>query len=59
MIKYQNSLAEDDFLYSFIEGMKEDMKYKECPYIKVLAPKDQMDAVEEAFWEVFPHPYHV
>ena len=58
MITFQNSLAEDDFLYTFIERMKEDVKYNASPYIKLLAPKDRMDAVEEAFYEIFPHPYH-
>jgi len=40
------------------DDIKEYLKYKENPFYRMLSYRDQIYAVSDVVFEIFPHPYH-
>jgi len=56
---YEKSFLEGGFPKDYMHRLKENMKLNGCPYIKLFTPDDSLNSMMEAFFDIFPHPYHV
>jgi len=58
LLTNENSFEDPLNPIGLFDDFKEHLKYKENPYYKMLSYKDQIDAVSDVVFEIFPHPYH-